>query len=331
MRKLHIPCPRILSLGFVFLIQALSLASAANGQLSLNSIKIVVPFAAGGAQDGVARYFSTQLAENLGLPVVVENKAGAGGIVAADMVAKSKSDGSVLFLASGGAISIAPHILSRLSYRVERDFVPIAGLVDTPMVIAVSMESPIKTLADLIETARAAPGEFTFGATGNGTVSQLTGELFAQASGIQLSLVPYKGAAPAMVDLIGGRIRSMVTSAASLEPMIVSGKVRALAAFTQSRLEKFPDIPTVYEAVQIPDLVIPVWSGIMAPTGVPESIQSQLSAELVKICELPATKTRMLELGANVACAGRKDFADLISADSLRWQQVIQRGNIKIE
>jgi len=318
-------------LSFIFLMQVLIPISAANDQVPNKPIKIVVPFAPGGAQDGVARYFSMKLSDRLGVPVVVENKSGAGGIVAADMVAKSASDGSTLFLASGGAISIAPHLVSKLTYNPKRDFVPIAGLVDTPMLIAVRTESTIKTLTELVEIAKSAPGEFTFGATGNGTVSQLTGELFAQASGIQLSLVPYRGAAPAIVDLIGGRIRSIVTSAASLEPMIVSGKVRALASFTESRLEKFPDIPTVHEAIHISDLVIPVWSGILAPAGVPEAIQSRLSAELMTICKLPETKERMLELGADVACAGRKAFDDLIAADSLRWQQVIQRRNIKIE
>ena len=194
-------------------------------------LRIVVPFAAGGSQDVVARYLGSKISVKLGFPVIVDNRAGAGGIVAADYVAKS-TDGATLLMATGGAITVAPH-LQKLPYDPRRDLQSVALVADTPMTLAVRSDSPYKTLADLLKDARRKPGQISYASTGNGSVSHLTGALLAQASGTDLLHVPYRGAAPALTDLLGGQVSMIVTSAASIDPMVESGKARVLGTFSK--------------------------------------------------------------------------------------------------
>ena len=215
------------------------------------TIHLVVPFAPGGAQDVIGRYVATKLAVKLGTPVVVDNKAGAGGIIAADYVAKAAPDGNTLFFASGGAISIAPHLSAKLPYDARKDFVSVAMLADTPMTLAVRNQSPYNSVADVLKDAKAKPKQVSFASTGNGTISHLTGELLAQAAGVQLLHVPYRGAAPAVTDLLGGQVSMIVTSSASIEPMAKDGKARVLATFTKHRLPNFQSVATVEEATGI--------------------------------------------------------------------------------
>jgi len=299
--------------------------------MSTRPIKVVIPFAPGGAQDAIGRHLSVELSSRLGVPVIVENKAGAGGIIAADFVAKAPPDGTTLLLATGGAISIAPHLTQKLPYRAQRDLTPIALIADTPMVIAVRSDSNFRTLADLIKAAKAQPGQVTFASTGNGTVSNLTGELFAQATGIKLSHIPYKGAAPATVDLLSGQVAAMVTTATSIEPMVNGRKARVLATFTVAPLPNFPGVPTVKQAVGVPGLEVPVWVGLMAPAQTPSSILRKLSSEVMTICQLPETQRRLRESGAVSTCEDSIEFGRLIAEDSQRWERVIRSANIKSE
>lgn len=310
---------------------AISFVTPAMAQMPAKPIRIVVPFAPGGGQDIIGRYFANQLSSRLGHSFIVENKAGAGGVIAADLVAKSIADGTTLFLATGGAISIAPHLLSKLPYQARQDFAPIAMVADTPMVVAVRTSSPYRTLQDLVKAAKAQPGHLTFASTGNGTVSHLTGELFAQAAGVALSHVPYRGAAPAIVDVASGQIESIVTSAASLETMVEGGKVRVLASFTAAPVAGLPGVPTVEQAIGASGLVVPVWAGLMAPAKTPPALLQRLTTEVMAICQLPETQKRLQESGAHATCAGAAEFERVIAEDSQRWGRVIQRGNIKAE
>ncbi|MBS0451122.1 MAG: tripartite tricarboxylate transporter substrate binding protein [Proteobacteria bacterium] len=295
-------------------------------------IKLVVPFAPGGAQDVIGRYLASQLSSRLGTSsVVVENKAGAGGVIAADAVAKAPADGATLLLATGGAISIAPHLLAKLPYQAQQDFAPIALVADTPMVLAVRTDSSYRTLQDLVKDARAQPGQVSYASTGNGTVSHLTGELFAQAAAVKLTHVPYRGASPAMVDLMGGQVAAIVTSAASIEPMVEGGKARVLATFTATPISTLPGVPTVQQAVGISGLAVPVWVGLMGPAKTSPAVLARLGTEILAICGLPETQKRLQAVGAQATCAGSADFARLVSEDSMRWASVVQRGNIKGE
>jgi tripartite-type tricarboxylate transporter receptor subunit TctC len=302
-------------------------AQSAPGQ----PLRLVVPFAAGGAQDVIGRYIGNKLAPRLGVPVVVENKAGAGGVIAADYVAKAAPDGNTVLLATGGAISIAPHLNPKLPYDPRKDFTAVALLADTPMTMAVRTQSAYASVADVIKDAKANPGKVTYASTGQGTVSHLTGELFAQSVGVQLTHVPYRGAAPAITDLLGGQVATMVTSSASIEPMVADKKARVLGTFTAKPLSNFPGAPTMNEATAAKNLEVPVWVGVLAPAKTPAAAVEKLAAEIHAICQLPETQERFKTLGALVTCGGPKELAKVVADDDARWGKVIKQGNIKGE
>jgi tripartite-type tricarboxylate transporter receptor subunit TctC len=294
-------------------------------------LHIVVPFAPGGAQDVIGRYLGTKLSARMGIPVVIDNKAGAGGVIAADAVAKAAADGNTLLLATGGAISIAPHLNAKLPYDARKDFAPVALVADTPMTLSVRAQSPYTSVADVIKDAKTRPGQVTFASTGNGTISHLTGELFAQTAGVHLLHVPYRGAAPAMTDLLGGQVALIVTSSASIDPMVEDKKARVLATFTTQRLPNFKDVPTMNEASGFKGLEVPVWVGLLAPAKTPAAVVEKLAAEISAVCKLPETQERFKGLGALTTCGGTKELAKVVNDDYERWGKVIKQGNIKSE
>lgn len=306
-------------------------ATAAQAQADARTLKILVPFAAGGAQDVMARHLGPRLADRLGWTVVVENRPGAGGLLAADAVAKSGPDAPLLLMATGGAISIAPHLQARMPYDPQRDLQPLALVADTPMTVAVRADNPIRSLADLVREARARPGQLTYGSTGQGTVSHLAGALLAQAAGIELLHVPYKGAAPAMTDLLGGQIGAVVMSAASVDPMAEAGKLRVLGTFSRSHLASLGNPPTVAEALKLPSLDVPVWVGLLGSARLPADQARRLGEALLDICRQPETRQAFAQLGATTTCAGPADFGRVIADDSQRWGAVIRQGRIKLE
>ena len=295
------------------------------------TLKILVPFAAGGAQDVMARHIGPRLAARSGLTVVIENRAGAGGLLAADAVAKAGADAPLLLMATGGAISIAPHLQARLPYDPRRDLQPLALVADTPMTVAVRADSPLKTLADLVRDARARPGQLSYGSTGQGTVSHLAGALLAQAAGVDLLHVPYRGAAPALTDLLGGQVSAVVMSAASVDPMADAGKLRVLGTFSRSHLASLGSPPTVAEALKLPGLEVPVWVGLLAPARMPADLARRLADALLAVCRQDDTRQAFAKLGATTTCAGPAELGQVISDDSQRWGAVIRQGQIKLE
>lgn len=306
--------------------QAPAPAAPSSGQ----TLHIVVPFAAGGAQDVIGRYLGTKLQLRLGVPVVVDNKAGAGGVIAADYVAKAAPDGNTVLLATGGAISIAPHLNAKLTYDPLKDLAPIALVADTPMTLAVRAQSPYQTVADVLKDAKARPGQVSYASTGNGTISHLTGELLAQTAGVHFLHVPYRGAAPAMTDLLGGQVSMIVTSSASIDPMAEEKKARVLASFTSHRLSgNLQTAPTMNEATGFKGLEVPVWVGLMAPAKTPAAVVEKLATEIQAVCALPETKERFSALGALTTCGGSKDLEKVVAEDYARWGKVIRQGNIK--
>ncbi|VTU14265.1 Argininosuccinate lyase [Variovorax sp. SRS16] len=293
-------------------------------------LHLVVPFAAGGAQDVIGRYLGAKLGEKLGTTVVIDNKAGAGGIVAAEFVAKA-SDGATLFLATGGAITIAPHLQPKLPYDPAHDFAPVALIADTPMTLSVRTESPYKSVADVLADAKKRPGQVSYASTGNGTVSHLTGALLAQSAGVQLLHVPYRGASPALTDLVGGQVSMIVTSSASIDPMVESGKARVLATFSRASLSNLRNVPTVSDAIGVPGMEVPVWVGVMAPVHMPQERIKALGAALVDICKLPETQQYFARLGAVNTCGDGAALGKVVAEDSQRWARVIKAGGIKID
>lgn len=310
---------------------ALTPALAQTSAFEAKPLRIVIPFTVGGAQDAIGRYLGNKLATRLGVPVIIENKAGAGGVIAADAVAKSPPDGTTLLLATGGAISIAPHLNAKLPYDVMRDFSAVAMLADTPMTLGVRSQSPYTSVADVLRDAKARPGQVTFASTGNGTVSHLTGELFAQKAGVQLLHVPYRGAAPALTDLLGGQVALVVTSATSIDPMLEGGKARVLASFTSSAMPTLRGAPTMNEAAALKGLEVPVWVGLLAPSKTPVAQLEKLSAEIFAICTMPETRAHFRAVGAVPACGSAKELAKVVAQDTQRWASVIRQGGIKAE
>lgn len=321
--------------GLVSLCLAAGLVGPALAQpaafLDGKTIKIVVPFAAGGAQDVIARLIGTKLATRLGNPVIVDNKGGAGGIIGADSVAKAEADGATLLMATGGAISIAPNRPQKLPYDPKADFAAVALIADTPMTVAVRTQSPYRTLADLVADAKARPGAVSYASTGAGTVSNLTGELLAQALGITLLHVPYRGAGPAIGDLVGGQVNAIVTSSASIEPLVGPGQARVLASFTKGRMPALAGAPTIAEAAGISGLDVPVWAGVLAPARTPAPVIERLARELAAICAEQDTQERFAKIGAVTSCGAPADLARIIDEDMARWKTVIARGNIRLE
>ncbi|MES2184285.1 MAG: tripartite tricarboxylate transporter substrate binding protein [Pseudomonadota bacterium] len=307
----------------------LVLSTAATAQAD-KPLRIVVPFAAGGSQDVIARYLGAKLTARLGFPVIVDNKAGAGGIVAADAVAKA-TDGATVLLATGGAISVAPHLQAKLPYDPRRDLTPVALVADTPMTVAVRSDSAYKTLADVLKDARARPGQVSFASTGNGSVSHLTGALLAQASGVELLHVPYRGAAPALTDLLGGQVSMIITSAASIDPMVESGKARVLGTFSKAHLAKLGNPPTVGEALGVAGMDVPIWVGVMAPARTPLERLDKISAALIEACQLPETRDSFAKLGAVNTCGNKAELDRVIAEDTARWGRVVKLGGIKVE
>ncbi|HVZ42449.1 MAG TPA: tripartite tricarboxylate transporter substrate binding protein [Ramlibacter sp.] len=325
---------KILSLLAVAALVSLLHAVPANAQSAGGAgqpLHIVVPFAPGGAQDVIARWLATKLTTRMGVPVVIDNKAGAGGVIAAESVAKAAPDGNTVFLASGGAISIAPHLNAKLTYDPLKDFAPVALVADTPMTLAVRSQSPYQTVADVLKDAKARPKQVTFASTGNGTISHLTGELFAQTAGVQLLHVPYRGAAPAMTDLMGGQVAMIVTSAASITPMVEDKRARVLATFTTHRLGNLPDVPTMNEASGLKGLEVPVWVAVLAPAKTPKAVVDKLAAEVEAVCKLPETLERFNGLGALTTCGGPSEAGKVVNDDYARWGRVIRQANIKAE
>ncbi|MBC5766136.1 Bug family tripartite tricarboxylate transporter substrate binding protein [Ramlibacter albus] len=309
---------------------ALATAAAVSAHAQTTT-RIVVPFAPGGAQDVIGRFLAEKLAPKLGNTVIVENKAGAGGVIAADAVAKAAPDGHTILLATGGAISIAPHLNAKLPYDARKDFASVAMVADTPMTLGVRTQSPFKTVADVLKEAKANPGKVSYASTGNGTISHLTGELLAQTAGVQLLHVPYRGAAPAVTDLLGGQVAMIVTSSASIDPMVEDGRARVLATFTKGKLANLKNPPTMAEATGFKGLEVPVWVGLLVPSKTPAAMVEKLSAAINEVCKSPETAQRFAGLGATVSCGNSKELDRVIAEDYDRWGKVIKQGGIKGE
>lgn len=295
-----------------------------------DTLRIVVPFSPGGAQDTLARWYAQHLEERTDMSVVVDNRPGAGGSLAADEVAQADADGWTILQASGGAITIAPH-LRELPYDPQNDFVQIAMIADTPMTLGVRADSPFETLEDVIEAAREEPGELSFASTGHTSVSHLTGTLLAQAAGIDILHVPYQGAAPGLTDLLGGVVPLMVTSAASIDQMVEAGEARVLAVFSPIELPNLEGVPTVQDVLGAEGLNSPVWTGYLAPAGTPQERIDELSQAIQEICELPETRDRYMSLGAAQTCGDAGALADTMAADFERWGEVIEAAGIEAD
>lgn len=313
---------------------AMSIACAAVGNLAVaqeypeRPIRLVVGFPPGGINDIVARIVGQKVTESIGQPVVVENRAGAGGTIGADMVTKAKPDGYTLLLGSVSNISMAPSLYKALPYDPTRDFAPVILLGGSPNVLVVHPTSPAKSISELIELAKKSPGSLSYASAGIGTSNHLTVELLKVRAGIDIVHVPYKGDAPAVADVVAGQVPMIFPTIPVAMPHIKSGKVRALAVSSAKRSSLMPDVPTVSEASGIQDFAVNVWVGVVAPAGTPKPIVDRLNAEFRKALSAPDVREKLASHGVEPEGTTPLEFGDYIAAEVKRWAEVARAAKV---
>jgi tripartite-type tricarboxylate transporter receptor subunit TctC len=293
-------------------------------------ITLVVGFPPGGGVDIVARQIAPQLEKQLGQRIIVENRPGATGTNAMTTVAHAAPDGYTLMMGNLGMMAAKPALYPQLPFDVARDFLPVARLVVTPLVAVVPASVPAKTLAEFVALSKASGSEFNFGSGGTGDVNHLACELFKLQSGARMEHVPYKGSAPAHVDLAGGRIQLMIDGENLVHGNIRDGRTRALAITGEKRSAALPDVPTVAEA-GFPELVVYGWQGVVAPAGTPAAIVDRLSSEIGKALSDQGLVERLAQQGTGPAYLDSAAFKTYIETERARWADVIRKANIKVE
>ncbi len=300
---------------------------AADKDYPTKPIRIIVPFAAGGPTDIVARTVGQQLTLALGQPVVVDNRPGAGGVVGADLAAKSAPDGYTLLLCSTGAMAINPGLLASMPYDPLRDLAGITLVVTIPYLLLVNPSFSAQTVKDVLALARAKPGQLNYGSAGTGTTSHLAMELFRSMANIQVTHVPYKGSALAATDLVGGQLQLLFDAPPSSLPFVRSGKLKAIGISTLKRTPLLPDMPTINEA-GVPGYEVLTWSGICAPSHTPNAIISRLNEAIVKGVTSRETRERFAGLGADVVANSPADYRKFIVSELQKWSRVIKDAGV---
>jgi len=293
-------------------------------------IKIVVPFATGGIADMAGRRMSQSLSEILMVPVIVENKGGAGGMIGAEAVAKSPPDGYTLLLGSNGPLSVGPALYPNVPYQPLRDFAPIISLGVSPIVLVVNPSVPAKNLKELLVFLRANPGTISIASPGVGTSSHLAGELFQQLTGTKLVHIPYKGSGPAMTDLLGGQVQMAFDPLSSSLPFIKQGKLRAIAVTTDTRSPSAPDIPTLDE-VGVKGYEASTYVALLAPAGTPPEVIEKLNIASRKALATPAMTESFAQYATVPTGGSPEQLSAYIKRDLDRWTKVIKEANIKPE
>ena len=319
-----------LALGFTALT-VLGSGIQANAQdFPDRAITLVVPFAAGGSTDVVARIVAQKMSEDLGQQVIVQNVAGAGGNLGADNVARADPDGYTILMGTVATHALNPLILKTKPYDPEKDFAPISLLVVVPNVLVVNPELPAKTVEELLALLKAKPDEYAYASSGNGTPLHLSGELFKTMAGVNMQHIPYKGAGPALNDVIGNQVPIMFDNLPSSSSHIKAGTLRALAVTTAERAPSFPDVPTVAEA-GIPGYETYTWNALFAPANTPEPVVARLNEAANKALADPAVVERMKEFSATIVGSTPQELAAHVKAELAKWTPVVRDANIQMD
>jgi tripartite-type tricarboxylate transporter receptor subunit TctC len=291
---------------------------------------MVIPFAPGASNDITARLIAPKLSDALGQSVVVDNRGGAGGVLGADLVAKSQPDGYTLLMGSPGPLTVNPALLPNLPYQPKRDFVPVTLLAIVPSILEVNPALPVKSVQELIALARATPGKLNYASAGVGSVPHLAGELFKLLAKVEIVHVPYKGSSPAITDLMGGQVSMFFDNMASAVPYVKAGRLRALAITSPKRSAVMPDLPTMIEG-GVPGYEAYSWNGVVAPAGTPPTAVKRLAAEIAAVLASPEIREKMKGLGAEVVASSPAEFASFMEKESAKWGRVVREANIKPE
>lgn len=316
--------------GFVVALGAMPTFGQTTSGYPGKPIRLVAPFPAGGVLDFFARITAQKMSERMGQQVVVENRAGAAGIIGFEYVAKSAPDGYTLLVGSAGTIGINPSLYAKLPFDVNRDFIGVALIATGPVMIAVHPSLPAKSVRELIALARMRPGALNYATAGSGTTSHLSTELFGLLAGIKLTHVPYKGSGPAAAAFVGGEVGVYIENIPVFIPYLQSGRLRALGVSGETRFPTLPQIPTVTEGGQ-KGYDAAGWWGIFVPAGTPKDVVGRLHTEVAAIVELPDVRERMLEQGAIPSGIGGEKFAAFVRAEQLKWGKVVRASGARVD
>lgn len=305
------------------------LATAADAQRYPDRpIRLIVGFPPGGAADILGRHAAQQLTEALGQQVVVDNRGGAGGLIATETAARASPGGYTLLFTSIPHV-INPHLYRKVAYDAVKDFVPVVQFVAVPLMMACHPALPAKSVKELIALARASPGQLNYGSGGSGSSSHLAMELFKRMAGIELVHIPYKGVGPMITDMLAGSIRLTISSAVPLSPQVKIGKLRGLAVTSPKRSPSFPELPAIAETV--PGYEVVNWFGILAPAGTPRGIVARINKELNAALASPALRERLAAQGADVVGGTPEDFAKVIRSDFAKWARVVKESGARVD
>ena len=323
---------RRIVLGFAAVSCALAFgvpqSAAAQTAWPTKTVRIVVPFAAGGTTDVVARALAKDLSEMWGQSVVVENRGGAGGNIGADVVAKSAPDGYTLLMTSGSIFTVNPHMYPKMPFDAKKDFIAVTNVASGPQVVAVNPSIPAKTLKEFIAYAKGQPGKLNFGSAGIGSQVHMAGESFLDAAGIELIHVPYKGESAAYPDLVSGALQLVVGNSAAVAPYVSNGRLRALAVTSKTRSPLLPEVPTVAES-GLPGFENTGWFGFMVPAGTPQAIVDRIHRDTVKALGNTEMKARLFVAGMSPVGNSPAEFAKAIDRESAHWAKVVERRKLK--
>jgi tripartite-type tricarboxylate transporter receptor subunit TctC len=310
---------------------AINAASVCAQEYPTKPVVIVVPFAAGGAVDTVARVLGQKLTDSLGKPVVIDNRPGNSGNIGARYVAKAPNDGHTLLMAALTTHSMNVTLMEgQLGFDLDRDFQPAALVGYLPLVLVVNGSLPVKSVSDLVALGKARPGQLAFGSAGTGSIEHIAAELFKRQAGIEILHVPYKGAAPAMIDLIGGQIAAIFATAPTAIANLKGGRLKPLMTATAKRLSTLPDVPTAREA-GLPGFEVAATYGVLLPAGTPAAIVTRLNREIDRVVALPDVQAKFQQLGIEIATATPDELSRRIRGEIAKWGKVIKDANIRIE
>ncbi|MGE8610865.1 MAG: Bug family tripartite tricarboxylate transporter substrate binding protein [Achromobacter veterisilvae] len=304
--------------------------AAAQAPWPSQPIKWIVPYPPGGSTDMLARLVSHKLGERLGQPVIVENKAGAGGNVGTDFAVKQPADGYTIVMGNIGPISINPALYPDLPYRPQRDLAPVTMLMSVPNLLVVNPALPVRSVQELIAYARKAPEPMGYATPGAGTSLHLAGELFASSAGLRLTHVPYRGSAPGLNDTVAGHVPMMFDNMPSALQLVKAGKLRALAITSATRSPQLPDVPTMAEA-GLAGYEIAGWFGVLAPAATPKPVVERLNQELLAVLALPDVREQIGAMGGIIAAEGPAGFGRYIASETEKWGALVRTAQIKLQ
>jgi tripartite-type tricarboxylate transporter receptor subunit TctC len=320
--------PRALALFASLLVAALALPCAA--QFPERPVKIVAPSTPGDAPDVIARALAERLGAALGQPVVVENKPGAGGVVGSEYAAKAPADGYTLIMGNAGSHSVNAALYTKLSYDPVADFASVALVATAPNIMVVNPAVPARTVAEFIAYAKANPGKLNYASGGNGSSAHLSAELFKLMAGIDMTHIPYKGASPAIADVIAGNAQVFIGNLPPVLPQVKAGNLRALGVTTLTRSPELPDVPTIAES-GVPGYETVAWFGVFAPAATPKATVTRLNAEINRIVSTAEFRDLLARLGTSPAPGTPEAFAARIAADVAKWKRVVAAGKISVD